>query len=142
LTRPTRPTEYSDELAQRIVAQVVTGKNLFEVCQRKDMPPYEVLAGWLESRPELQQRLLDAARHQADALAHEVLQVIRGDDLSPPEKQVRIKGLMWLVGRAEFRGSGSVPALPQGRPTRKGLPFGVRAPRRQRGYGPPGPSGA
>lgn len=136
MSRKRQPPPFSEELARCILARVTAGETVSAICGDPGMPDYSTLVEWLGAHPDFRDRYLDAHQQRADALADEVLQVIRSEQFSASDKQVRIKGLMWAVDRAGTRAT-DADGTPRKPGTRSTLPFGAHPAEPDR---PPGKS--
>lgn len=70
-----RPSEYTQELADRICAQLAEGKSLRTVCKAEDTPSTVTVFSWLRTRPEFLNQYTRAKEEAADALAEEMLDI-------------------------------------------------------------------
>lgn len=75
-----RPTDYTQELADKICAQLAQGDSMRTVCVADDMPAMTTMFRWLREKPEFKQQYEKAKEEAADALAEDMLDI--ADDAS------------------------------------------------------------
>lgn len=75
-----RPTDYSQELVDRICAELALGRSLRSVCLSDEMPSMSSIFNWLRIYPEFVQQYTRAKEESADALTDEMLDI--ADDAS------------------------------------------------------------
>lgn len=68
-----RPTKYTDELADRICAELGHGKSLRTVCSPDEMPSFQTVFSWLRTRPDFLEQYTRAKEESADALVDEMI---------------------------------------------------------------------
>ena len=70
-----RPSEYNQEIADRICAELAQGYSLRTVCTPDDMPSVKTIFNWFRTYPEFLQQYTRAKEESADAMADEVLDI-------------------------------------------------------------------
>jgi hypothetical protein len=70
-----RPSDYTQELADRICAQLADGDSLRTVCKAEDMPCKTTVFMWLRTKPEFLNQYTRAKEESADALTDEMLDI-------------------------------------------------------------------
>jgi hypothetical protein len=70
-----RPSDYTQETADRICAQLAEGKSLRTICKADDMPSTVTVYSWLRTRPEFLTQYTRAKEDAADAFAEEMLDI-------------------------------------------------------------------
>lgn len=70
-----RPSEYTQEVADRICAQLSEGISLRTVCKADDMPDKTTVFKWLRTYPEFLNQYTRAKDESADALVEESLDI-------------------------------------------------------------------
>lgn len=70
-----RPSEYTQEIADRICAQLSEGISLRTVCKADDMPDKTTVFKWLRTYPEFLNQYTRAKDESADALVEESLDI-------------------------------------------------------------------
>src|SRR6185369_16989357 len=68
-----RPTDFTQELADRICAELAEGKSLRSVCLAEEMPDKSTVFRWLRRNNDFQDQYARAKEEAADALAEEIL---------------------------------------------------------------------
>jgi hypothetical protein len=64
-----RPSIYSEELVDRIMAEVIAGHSIHQICKRPEFPAESTFFAWLLEHEEL------AREARADNLAREILEI-------------------------------------------------------------------
>lgn len=70
-----RPSEYTQELADDLCAQLAEGISLRSVCKAESMPCTRTVFTWLRTYPEFLRQYEKAKEECADALADEMLDI-------------------------------------------------------------------
>lgn len=70
-----RPTKYTQDLTDRICAELAQGYSLRTVCRSDDMPSVATVFNWLRTYPEFLEQYTRAKEESADAMADEVLDI-------------------------------------------------------------------
>lgn len=100
---------YFPALGEAICARLAAGESLNAICADPRMPGIQTVLGWLDTLPDFTAAYHRARAHQAHAMADEVLQVIRRDDLAAADKQARLSGLKWLADALASNQHGGKP---------------------------------
>ena len=70
-----RPTDYTQELADKICDGLSDGKSLRTVCKEEDMPDKSTVFRWLRTYKEFQDQYTRAKEEATDALADEITDI-------------------------------------------------------------------
>lgn len=70
-----RPSEYTQEIATRICAELAQGKSLRTVCRADDMPCVATVFNWIHAYPAFLEQYTRAKEESADALSDEMLEI-------------------------------------------------------------------
>ena len=70
-----RPEEYTLEIAERICAELATGKSLKSVCAQEWAPGLTTVFSWLNRHEEFPKLYARAKQESADAMAEEILDI-------------------------------------------------------------------
>ncbi len=70
-----RPSEFTQEIADKICGELAEGRSLRSVCIPDDMPAVRTVFYWLRKYPEFLQQYARAKDESADALADEMLDI-------------------------------------------------------------------
>lgn len=70
-----RPSDYTQEITDRICAELADGKSLRTVCKPDDMPSKTTVFSWLRKYPEFLNQYTRAKEESADALTDEMLDI-------------------------------------------------------------------
>lgn len=94
-----RPTEYTEELAEKVCALLGEGKTMRSICAMPDMPVVTTIWRWEQRYPEfckLSQRAREDGTH---VLADECILIADDPVLTPQDKRVRIDTRLRLIGK-------------------------------------------
>jgi hypothetical protein len=70
-----RPSDYTQELADRICAEIADGRSLRSIITDDGMPAMSTVFLWLRTHSEFSEQYAKAREAQADALADELLDI-------------------------------------------------------------------
>jgi hypothetical protein len=118
LARSVRPqpgpvSRYTEDLAKVICGRLAAGESLRAICSNPRMPCMQTVMNWVDTLPAFRAAYARARDHQAHALADEILQTVRRDDLPAADKQARLSGLKWLAGTLAAKKYGEAPDVPE-----------------------------
>lgn len=74
-----RPSEFSQQIADQICERLADGESLREICRAEDMPNKSTVFRWLASRPEFCDQYTRAREEQAETLADEIVDIADED---------------------------------------------------------------
>jgi hypothetical protein len=70
-----RPSDYSQDLADKICARLATGESLRTVCKDEDMPCIQTIFNWFRLHKEFLDQYTRAKEESADAMVEEILDI-------------------------------------------------------------------
>ena len=70
-----RPTDYTQELADRICAELAQGKSLRTVCSIEGIPSIQTIFNWIRTKEGFVEQYARAKQESADAMADEILDI-------------------------------------------------------------------
>lgn len=70
-----RPSEFTQEIADKICAGLAEGKSLRTVCKPNEMPHISTIFNWFRNYPDFLEQYTRAKQESADAMADEVLDI-------------------------------------------------------------------
>lgn len=73
--RMARPSDYTEDMADRILHWIAEGRTLREFCRQKDTPAWRTVYDWQEAHPSFSARFARARDMGADAIAEETLEI-------------------------------------------------------------------
>ena len=76
-----RPSEYTQEVADAICAELSIGKSLRTVCDADDMPSVKTIFNWFRAYPDFLQQYTRAKEESADAMAEELLYIADNQEI-------------------------------------------------------------
>ncbi|TPJ76872.1 hypothetical protein FJ422_29635 [Mesorhizobium sp. B2-6-3] len=85
------PSEYTEETAGRICAEIASGRSLRSICQDEDMPAASTVFLWLSKFPSFSEQYTRAREAQAEAMAEDIL-AIADDGTSDYTKKANADG--------------------------------------------------
>lgn len=102
-----RPSIYTEELADKIVALMIEGNSLHAICQKSDMPSYSTAMAWKRD-PEHPFSVIyarardDRGTYWGEKVAEIAMACIQGK-IDPKAARVAIQGIMWTAERMNPR---------------------------------------
>lgn len=111
-----RPTDFSQELADRLCERLADGESLRSICEEDEMPNKATVFRWLAKFPDFSDQYARARETQADSLFDEILAIAddgrndwmkrHGDDERWVENgealrrsQLRVDARKWMAGK-------------------------------------------
>ena len=70
-----RPSDYTQELAQRLCAEIAQGKSLRTVCAPDGMPSIQTVYNWIHNIPGFLEQYAHAKDDSADALIEDMVDI-------------------------------------------------------------------
>lgn len=71
-----RPTDYNQEIADKICEAISEGMSLRELCRADDMPAKATVFRWLTLHQEFSDQYARAREEQAEAMADEIVNIV------------------------------------------------------------------
>lgn len=126
-----RPSDFSQETADKICERLADGESLRKICDSEDMPNKATVFRWLAAHSEFRDQYAHAREAQADALFDEAIDIaddarndwmVRhgqdGEDLGWKENgehisrsRLRIDTRKWMVGKLDAKKYGDKQAV-------------------------------
>lgn len=101
MTRPVgRPTDYSEDLADKICELILSGMSLARICKLDGMPEPASIYRWFRKYPEFCENYKRAKEDQADYFAEDIIDI--ADLASPEDVQVaklRVDTRKWVASK-------------------------------------------
>lgn len=101
-----RPTDYTQDLADTICAQIAEGDSLRKVCLGDDMPCTQSVFRWFRTYPEFCEQYARAKEASADAHEDRITQVSEGllnGEYCEKRARVALDGLKWAASKLKPR---------------------------------------
>lgn len=93
-----RPSDYSQELADRICEGLSDGKSLRAICRAEDMPGKTTVFRWLQSNLEFRDQYARAREAGADSLADEMVDIADGLESDDVQRdRLRVDTRKWVA---------------------------------------------
>ena len=70
-----RPTDYNEDIAARICAELADGRSLRSVCRQDDMPDKATVFRWLAAHESFRDQYARAKEESADALVDDMIDI-------------------------------------------------------------------
>lgn len=70
-----RPTDYTQEITDRICELLADGQSMRTVCKQEDMPAMSTVFKWLREHEEFSEQYAIAKEESADAMAEDLLEI-------------------------------------------------------------------
>ena len=71
MAKPGQPTKYTDEIANKVCALIMSGLSVHKICAQEDMPPRATLNGWLTQNTEFSYQYAQALQFRTHLKAEE-----------------------------------------------------------------------
>lgn len=95
-----RPTDYNQEIADKICEAIADGQSLRSICSADDMPNKATVFRWLDKHKEFGDQYARAREEQAESLADEIVNIA---DSSLPEHanhaRLRVDARKWVASK-------------------------------------------
>ena len=75
MSKKGRPTTYSEDVADKIFIQMVSGESINKICKCKSMPDKSTFFRWLRKYSDFRDRYEIAASERSDALVEDMLDI-------------------------------------------------------------------
>lgn len=95
-----RPTKFSEELADRIVNELVEGKSLRTICDADDMPDRGTIVRWVVAHEDFAAKYARARETQADLMDDLILDVANActSDTAAADR-VKLSAYQWRAAK-------------------------------------------
>lgn len=94
-----RPSDYTQELADRICEQLAEGKSLRTICRAEDMPEARTVFRWLRIHEEFCQQYTRAKEESADAHSEDMLDIADDATEDVQRSRLRVDTRKWLASK-------------------------------------------
>ena len=97
-----RPSSYSDELAQLICDRLMDGESLRQICADEGMPHRRTIMRWMEADAAFATKCARAREEQADVMDERILDVANrteAGELPPDAARVVLSALQWRAAK-------------------------------------------
>lgn len=94
-----RPSDYTQELADAICAQLAEGISLRTVCKAEEMPDASTVFRWLRSKPEFCEQYTRAKEESAEAFSEDMLEIADDKTGDPTRDRLRVDTRKWLASK-------------------------------------------
>jgi hypothetical protein len=97
-----RPSDYTEELAQDICQQLMSGQSLRRICAVEWMPDRATVHRWMNARPDFATKYAHARVIQADALEEDMAEIedkTLDGDLDPAAARVVLASKQWRAAK-------------------------------------------
>lgn len=97
-----RPSEYTEEIADRICSAIADGLNLNRIASQDGFPSRECIYKWLRTHKSFSDNYARARESRADSRADridEITERVLSGDLDPHSARVAIDAIKWQAGK-------------------------------------------
>lgn len=94
-----RPSDYSQELADNICAQLAEGISLRTICNADDMPDKSSVFRWLRIHDEFLDQYARAKENSADALLEDMLHIADDTNEEVQRSRLRVDVRKWAASK-------------------------------------------
>lgn len=70
-----RPSEFTQELADKICAELAMGVSLRSICRKEEMPSLQTIFNWFRTKEGFVEQYARAKEESADAMSEEILDI-------------------------------------------------------------------
>lgn len=104
-----RPTDYNQEISERICEWLAGGKSLRAFCREDDTPGISTITRWIVTHPQFRAQYAQA--REAAGYAHgdevkEVVELLRAGEVDPQTGKAMMDGLKWVAERMAAKAYG------------------------------------
>lgn len=107
-----RPSEFTQEIADRICELLADGVSLRAMCRLDGMPATSTVCRWLATNEAFQEQYAHARELQADALFDDCLAIADKEHdkaaTDPAERRLQIETRKWMAGKLKGKYSDKV----------------------------------
>lgn len=107
-----RPSDFTQELADKICERIADGESLRAICRDDEMPNKATVFRWLASNTDFCDQYTHARDSQADSLFDDCLAIADGKDETPStdmqERRLRVDTRKWMAGKLKGKYSEKV----------------------------------
>jgi len=104
-----RPTDYTDDKANAILAMMVEGMSLRKICAPDDMPDMSTVYRWMSRNPEFRNNYARAQQDRTTVFAEELLEIAdqydKSEEAATPDlvqrARLRIDTRKWLMSKMD-----------------------------------------
>lgn len=99
-----RNTDYTEELADKIVDGLMSGLSMVKVCEPEDMPHRVTVIRWMGTNEAFATRCARARTAQGDLMDDRILDTVNkveSGELSSDQARVMLSGLQWRASKLE-----------------------------------------
>jgi len=100
--KSTRPIDLTDELAQELYRRVMAGKNLYNICQAKDMPNRDKIYDWLSTNTIFADNYARACKIRRED-KFERLEEVADKEEDVQRARLKIDVIKWQLSKEEPR---------------------------------------
>lgn len=111
-----RPTDFSEEIAERICEKLAMGVPMSVICADEDMPSYTTTWRWEQKYPEFRKASAHARMAGTHYMAGDCIRISDADDIETADKRVMIDTRLRLIGKWNAREYGDKVAHVGGGP--------------------------
>lgn len=94
-----RPTKYTEELGDRICAELASGRPLVKICEAEDMPATSTVYEWLRKYSEFSDTYTRAREDQADYIADESIAISDNPNGDVARDRLRVETRKWFASK-------------------------------------------
>lgn len=110
--KPGRPSTFTQEISDKICAQITQGYSIRKICGADDMPAVVTFFEWLRLHKEFAKQYAHAKEEQADAFAEDILDI--SDNATNENIQVaklQVDSRKWLASKFKAKKYGDSTQL-------------------------------
>lgn len=100
-----RPTDYNQDLVEKITERIADGESLRSICRDPEMPAKSSVFKWLSQNKDFADQYARAREEQAETLALEIVEIADGDKQSDDtavmaaRDRLRVDARKWVASK-------------------------------------------
>lgn len=94
-----RPTKYNEELADKILGQLVSGKSLRRIMKDDDMPNIDSIFEWVRNHQKFSERYKEARQMQAEFFIDEIMEIADGTVEDVQRSRLMVDTRKWYASK-------------------------------------------
>ena len=124
-----RPSDYSEDMAAYICAEISSGRSLRSICADKGMPAPSTVFLWLARHQSFSEQYAKAQEDRTAAFAEDIIDIADDDETDVQRARLRVDARKWLMSKMAPKKYGDKQSVEHSGPD--GGPVAISVIRRQ-----------
>lgn len=99
MTKCGRPTDYTEDIAAHICAEMAAGRSLRSICKDKGMPDKATVFRWLAKHEAFRDQYTRAQEDRAVAMSEDILEIADDEGADVQRARLRVDTRKWLMSK-------------------------------------------